>query len=72
MKYGFNSSAYYKMLNTSYANGPTAEITSFINKGYAAWMKRKTYDAREAATFQMFLEAVEEMKKHFEEMQKKA
>lgn len=72
MKYGRNSNAYYEMLNTSYGNGPTAEMMNFVNKGYTAWMKRKTYDKRDAETFRMFLEAVDEMKAHFEEMEERA
>lgn len=71
MKYGYNSKALDKMTDTCYGNGPTLEMALFVINGYSSWMKRKTCDKREQESFEMFLEAVEEMKEHYKEMKKK-
>ena len=70
MKYGRNTENYEKMLNTAYGNGPTGEMTNFMVHGYNAWMKRKTFSEREEKALLMFMEMVEEMKDHLDEVRK--
>ena len=61
-----------KIFEKAYANGPTGAMALFVATGGDAWMKRKTYNKREAEAFAEFLAAVEEMKEHFNEMRETA